>query len=126
LGRARQRRILVVDDDADFREILTRLLEHEGYAVVTSASGLGAIRHLTGAQLPSLILLDLHMPRLDGWKLLRIMRALGLAREIPVIVVSAYLEDRKLPRSRIAAALAKPVDPNDLMRTINRVFDRAA
>jgi CheY-like chemotaxis protein len=113
--------VLVVDDDPDFREILTKLLEHEGYEVRTSASGVGAIRHLASKNPPCVVVLDLRMPRMDGWALLRVMNALGLSGSIPVVVVSAYLDERPVPKDSVAAALTKPIDPSRVLRVVSDV-----
>jgi CheY-like chemotaxis protein len=119
-------RILIVDDDPDFREILSRLLDHEGYQVVVSASGLGAIRHLASKTPPRAIVLDLRMPRLDGWAFLRVIRALGLSRSIPVIIVSAYVDEKPMPKKGVAAALSKPVDLNRVIAVVRTAVKNAA
>ena len=118
-------RILVVDDDPDFREILTQLLQHEGYRVVSSSTGLGAIRHLASKHPPCVVVLDLRMPRMDGWALLRVMGALGLTPGLPVVVVSAYADERPLPKKSIAAMLTKPIDPESIVDVIDRICKAA-
>ena len=60
--------ILVVDDNHDIRDLVRDILEFEGYAVVTACNGKEALERLGGADLPSLILLDLMMPTMNGWE----------------------------------------------------------
>src|SRR6266702_1300294 len=92
--------ILIVDDDAGIRTTMTRILEDEGYEVYSAADGLEALAALDGL-LPALILLDLTMPRMDGWTFVAELERLELRSKIPVIVLTAdgrarEAQDRKL------------------------------
>ena len=92
--------ILVVDDDADAREVLVRVVHFLGLEAATAADGDEALA-LIRVNLPRLVMLDLMMPKRDGFSVLAIMRAQPLTRQIPVIVVTAcssdQLETLKLP-----------------------------
>jgi two-component system OmpR family response regulator len=79
--------VLVVEDDTETREALAAVLDRAGYAVVTACDGLDALTHLTCARRPDVIILDLHMPELDGWALVRELRAVRAG--IPIIVTTA-------------------------------------
>src|SRR5688500_11878569 len=81
--------ILVAEDARDIRDILARLLQHNGYHVNTAANGQEALASLQN-ELPDIILLDLSMPDLDGWKTLDAIRALPIGRDIPIIAVTAH------------------------------------
>jgi DNA-binding response OmpR family regulator len=81
-------RILVVDDNQLNRDLLQRQLEREGYQVVTAAEGLGALA-LIDSQSFDLLLLDIMMPGLTGIELLKIVRAVHPAHELPVIMATA-------------------------------------
>ncbi len=83
----RDRPVLVVEDDADTRELLRRLLEREGFAVVEAETGRVALDRVR-EQPPGLILLDLMMPEMDGFEFLAELRQTG-GRGIPVVVVTA-------------------------------------
>ena len=88
---ARHRRdqpVLVVEDDADTRELLRRLLEREGFAVVEAETGRVALDRVR-EQPPGLILLDLMMPEMDGFEFLAELRRQTGGRGIPVVVVTA-------------------------------------
>jgi GAF domain-containing protein/CheY-like chemotaxis protein len=84
----RDRPVLVVEDDADTRELLRRLLEREGFAVTEAETGRVALERVR-EQPPGLILLDLMMPEMDGFEFLDELRGLPGGRGIPVVVVTA-------------------------------------
>src|SRR5256885_6745720 len=85
---ARQARLLIVEDDADIREDLADLLGDRGYQTVTAANGVEALELLRSGDLPSLILLDLMMPVMDGWQLrMELLKDSTLAR-VPIILLS--------------------------------------
>jgi CheY-like chemotaxis protein len=85
-----RRRILIVDDDVDIRETLQELLEDRGFEVATAASGAEALWLLRAGRIrPSLILLDLMMPVLDGYGFLAEQRRDPTLAAVPVAVLSA-------------------------------------
>jgi CheY-like chemotaxis protein len=102
-------RVLVVDDEALVRQLITTVLKAQGYAVETAASGLEALERIASDP-PAVVLLDLMMPVMDGWAVLDRVRA--MAAPPPVVVVSAYVDEPGVKdRAREAgafAALSKP------------------
>jgi len=84
----RDRPVLVVDDDAEVRQLLRRMLESEGFAVVEAENGRVALERLRGEP-PSLILLDLMMPEMDGFEFVAELRRDEGWRAIPVVVITA-------------------------------------
>lgn len=120
LSGASQRRVLIVDDDAFARETLGRLLEGDGYNVATAANGGEALRHLQREPRPGLIVLDLMMPRVDGFAFAKEQQRHPELAGIPVIVVSASDCQRTLAVSAMVARFEKPVDVAELLRTINQ------
>jgi len=84
----RDRPVLVVDDDAEVRQLLRRMLEAEGFAVVEAENGRVALERLRGES-PSLILLDLMMPEMDGFEFVAELRRHEGWRAIPVVVITA-------------------------------------
>jgi excisionase family DNA binding protein len=108
-------RILVVDDDAGLREFIRANLEHEGYVVreARSASeGLAALEE----EPPDLILLDVMMPRMDGWEMLRRVHERHGVDAIQVIMYSGKLEEEGTAEERGAQAfIGKPFDPQKLL-----------
>jgi CheY-like chemotaxis protein len=112
------RRVLVVDDEADMRDTLADLLEELGYEVSTAANGREALRRLESEPAPSVILLDLMMPVMDGWTFRNEQaRRPGMA-EIPVWVFSASADAREAVRMNAAGYFAKPVDVSRLLNTL--------
>jgi CheY-like chemotaxis protein len=113
-----QKRILVIDDDPDSREALCDLLELLGYEVGSAENGLEGLRYLSSKQLsPSLILLDLYMPVMDGWEFMRQLHGNPGTADLPVIVLSAA--DRP-SAGEAEVVLQKPVNVLELMDTVAR------
>ena len=110
--------VLVVDDDPDILEALAEILEAEGFDVRRARNGKEALDRLEPER-PSLILLDLMMPVMDGWEFSQKMRERPAARGIPVIVLSA---DRNVgTKAREIGAvgyLAKPFELDDLLQMV--------
>ena len=109
--------IFIVEDDVDTREMLGRFLELEGYNVETAANGRQALDRLASGVQPSVILLDLMMPVMDGWQFRREQVRLQSVADIPVIVVSAVARDR-LAEIDAHAVIPKPVDLEELLKQI--------
>jgi len=85
---AKDRPVLVVDDDPDVRTLLRRMLEREGYRVTEAEHGRAALARLAH-DLPGVILLDLMMPEMDGFEFLGELRRHETAHAVPVVVVTA-------------------------------------
>lgn len=88
----KQTKILVVEDSAFFRRAISHALASEGFEILAAATGEQALK--SAQELPDLILLDMHLPRLDGMMVLRILRGAAATREIPVIILSANAMER--------------------------------
>ncbi|PIU42091.1 MAG: hypothetical protein COS99_02095 [Candidatus Omnitrophica bacterium CG07_land_8_20_14_0_80_42_15] len=89
-------KILLVDDEADFRQLMSFWLKSKGYSVETAADGNAAIKMLQ-EKIPDIVFLDLNMPVVDGLGVLKKIRELD--KNLPVIVISAYIND---PRAKEA------------------------
>lgn len=106
--------ILIVEDDADLRDMMAQLLALEGYDAAIAANGLEALDYLRRGGLPRLILLDLMMPIMDGWEFRREQQRDPALAAVPVVVLSA------LDRGRAADVVAddflkKPLDFDRLL-----------
>lgn len=101
--------ILVVDDDADHRELLADSLSAMGYSVEQAENGRLALDRLE-EQLPALLLLDLKMPVMSGWAVLEALRQMPRASGIPVLVISAYGFEWEAELIGAAGYVGKPVD----------------
>ncbi len=102
--------ILIVEDDDEIRELLSEMLTDKGYAVLTASDGEGALEVLRGSPAPCLIVLDLMMPKMDGWTLRTNLLADPALAAIPVVVLSGAADLRGGATGLQAAkVLTKPV-----------------
>ena len=109
--------ILVIDDDGDAREILRRSLDEAGYNVVCAVSGEQGLA-LASELLPDAITLDVMMPQMDGWSVLRQLKEMPAVSDIPVILLS-IVDDRPTGHSLGAADyLTKPIDRKRLLSVL--------
>ena len=115
-------RVLVVDDDAGLRDFIRANLEADGYIVREAASadeGLAAL----DAEPPDLILLDVQMPKMDGWEMLRRVQERHGVDTIPVIMYSGKLDQAGEAESRGAQAfIGKPLDPSRLLAATKQLL----
>ena len=110
--------ILVVEDHADLREMLTVLLESEGYGVRTAVNGIEALARLEEAR-PSLILLDLMMPVMSGDEFRERQLADPRYRDVPVICMTAAHDGReRAKRMRVDECFQKPLDFDQLISVV--------
>jgi two-component system, sensor histidine kinase len=115
----RPRRILVVEDNADAREMLRTVLELEGHTVLDAADGARAIR-LAVESTPDVVLLDIGLPALDGFEVARRIRH-RLGDRIRLVALSGYGDVESREQGRAAgfdAHLVKPVSPDELARVL--------
>ena len=117
----RQRRVLVVDDDEQLRYVLRETMTEDGYEVEAASNGREALAIIQRWQ-PDLIVLDLMMPVMDGETFRQEQQRLGLAEQVPVVVLSAAREMRGIAeRVGAAASVPKPFDLDDLLATVGRL-----
>ncbi len=88
----RQIKVLVVDDEADFRQLMTFWLESKGYLILSAADGETGIK-LAKENKPDIIFMDLRMPNMDGVETVNRIRQFN--KDIPIIIISAYTDDPK-------------------------------
>jgi CheY-like chemotaxis protein len=113
--------VLVVDDDEDIRDVLSVLLETEGFHVDTAKDGVEALAQLKAGPPPDVVLLDMMMPRMDGESLVREMKRDPAVAEVPVVIMSGHSAVREKAKSLAAAAcLVKPVEVDELLRVVRR------
>jgi CheY-like chemotaxis protein len=105
----------VVEDDVEVQRSVRQVLEEEGYTTSSAVNGKEALRRLAKGERPSLILLDLIMPVMDGWDLLAILHEDEELSTIPVVVLSA-VADRAQDLG--APVLRKPVNLAELVSTV--------
>ncbi len=119
--------VLVVEDDPDLNETVGAYLELEGFGYRRALDGETALREVR-RQLPSLVLLDLMLPDLDGLEVCRRIRADAATQGVPVVILSALNESRLREMARslgVLEYLTKPFDPDMLMAAVRRNAARA-
>ncbi|HMI85566.1 MAG TPA: response regulator [Polyangiaceae bacterium] len=115
--------ILIVEDDDDIREALTQILELEGYVVREAANGREALEISAREPVPSLILLDLMMPVMDGWQFRSEQLKDPTLSKIPVVVISADASvHEKVASFGAASVLPKPISLDRLLRAVESLY----
>jgi CheY-like chemotaxis protein len=113
-------RLLIVDDNVDSAESLAELLSLAGHDIRTAHDGMSALREAE-SQLPDVILLDIGLPRMDGYEVARRMRQNQALETVTLIAMTGYGQDDDRRRSQEAGFnyhLVKPVDPNEIRRLL--------
>jgi two-component system, chemotaxis family, chemotaxis protein CheY len=112
-------RVLVIEDDLDLASAVCELLNASGHEASNAVDGMAALQKLRDGHLPDVILLDLMMPRMDGWKFREQQMSDAQLKDIPVVVLSA---GGQIAESiDVTCILRKPVDPAALLNAIKRV-----
>jgi twitching motility two-component system response regulator PilG len=121
-GVAKGNKILVAEDSSDTRKLIVRILSRKGYAVLEAKDGLEALSQLNNEK-PDLVMLDIVMPRMDGYKVLSIMKDSAIFKDIPVIILTGkdkVFDKIKGKMSGASSYLTKPFNPAKLIDTINK------
>jgi DNA-binding response OmpR family regulator len=116
--------ILVVDDEPDIVTIVEMILRSQGYDVLKAANGLEALA-LAERYSPDLILLDIMMPDMDGWEVLRLLHVDPSTAEIPVAIISAKTGSRAKITSMQEGAvdyITKPFDSRELLTKVEAIL----
>jgi len=114
-------RVLVVEDDPDLVALVKRWLERDGHLVEHVADGAAALAALRRDPLPRLVLLDVMLPKVDGFEVLRQLRAAPRTKDLPVVMVTSFTRDRDAARGRELGAtdyVVKPLMELDFLKRI--------
>jgi two-component system response regulator ResD len=117
-------RILVVEDDEDLVNLSTHWLERAGYAVEHAPDGRAALELLNNDPLPALVLLDVMLPVIDGFEILRRIRADERTKNLPVVMVTSFSRDKDAARGRELGAndyIVKPLMELDFLKRIEHI-----
>jgi CheY-like chemotaxis protein len=117
------KRILICDDDPVILRLLQVNLELEGYEVLQAHHGEEALE-IAGAEHPDLVILDIMMPRLDGYQTAERLKSDDGTKEIPIVFVSAKAQQSDIEKGKsygVADYLTKPFDPTDLLEIVERL-----
>ncbi len=116
--------VLVVDDEPFIRDMLTDVLQNEGYTTLTASSGLEALEEF-GKRHPNLVITDLVMAAMDGFELCRRIKE---ASDVPIIMITDFPQRmvKTLQRSVIVDAfMTKPVEPEELISKVDALLERS-
>ena len=127
-GLLAAKRIMVIDDDPNIRSLLKYRLEREGYGVLLAEDGVDALKRVK-LELPDLIILDLSLPRLNGFGFLELLGGETEVKSIPVIILSVYGNEKNRRRgAELGAAefVVKPFSPRELIAKVGRILETAS
>ncbi len=113
--------ILIVEDNTAVRGVLAKFFRLDGFEIVEAESGREALTYLRAGGAACAILLDLRMPRMDGWAFRREQRNDPGLAQIPVIVFSGADEEDRLPELDAAAVFRKPVSPTEVIAAVREL-----
>jgi chemosensory pili system protein ChpA (sensor histidine kinase/response regulator) len=117
--------VMVVDDSITMRKVTSRVLENHSLEVTTAQDGIDAIEKLQ-ERVPDLMLLDIEMPRMDGYQLLEHLRSDARLRHIPVIMITSRAGQKHRKKARSAGAnayLTKPYQEVELLEQVGELLD---
>ena len=123
--------ILIVDDDPDILEGITTILESQPFRLATARDGKKCMEMIE-QETPDLLILDLLMPRMDGWGVIREMRCEPRFSGVPIMILTTVVEDASRRRYELETGMAmevqdyvqKPARPNDLLQRVEKILKR--
>jgi two-component system cell cycle response regulator DivK len=126
--RSEKRRVLLVDDYPDAREMYSEYLAYSGFEVIEAANGMEALQRAVDTA-PDIILMDLSLPIMDGWEATRRLKADQRTAGIPVVALTGHAlagisEGAK--KAGCDSFVTKPCLPEDLVKEIRRILDSSA
>jgi len=121
--------ILIVDDDPDILEGITTILETQPYRLASARDGKQCME-IVNEEVPDLLILDLLMPRMDGWGVIREMRSEPRFNMVPIMILTTVIEDASRRRYELETNMAmdvqdyvqKPVRPEELLRRVDNLL----
>lgn len=122
-GNAR-RLVMIVDDSVTVRKVTSRLLERQGYDIVTAKDGVDAIEQLENVR-PDLMLLDIEMPRMDGFEVTNLVRHHDIHRDLPIIMITSRTGEKHRERAfslGVTHYMGKPFQEAELLANIQQLI----
>ncbi|RYE27744.1 MAG: response regulator, partial [Sphingobacteriales bacterium] len=116
--------IMIVDDSVTVRKVTSRLLERQGYDVVTAKDGVDAIEQLETIK-PDLMLLDIEMPRMDGFEVANLVRHHEIHRDLPIIMITSRTGEKHRERAfslGVNQYMGKPFQEETLLENIDSLL----
>jgi len=121
----KQKKILAVDDERHIVRLVQVNLERAGYQVVTAFDGKEALKKVESER-PDLIVLDVMMPHMDGFEVLKRLKSDDKTKDVPVVMLTAKAQDADVFRgwaSGVDCYLTKPFNPIELLTFVKRIFE---
>lgn len=123
--------ILVVDDDPDILDGILMILESQPYRLGFARDGKQCMESVA-REIPDLLILDLLMPRMDGWGVIREMRSVPRFSQVPIMVLTTVVEDASRRRYELETGMAmevqdyvqKPTKPADLLKRVEKLLSK--
>lgn len=118
------KKILIIDDEEEILRIMARMLESRGYEAISAVDGLDGLEKVRHSN-PDLIILDVMLPKMDGYKVCKMLKLSDEYKKIPVILLTARIEesDKKLAEElQYDAYITKPFDFNQLLTKIKELL----
>jgi len=122
-GNAR-RLVMIVDDSVTVRKVTSRLLERQGYDIVTAKDGVDAIEQLENVR-PDLMLLDIEMPRMDGFEVTNLVRHHDIHRNLPIIMITSRTGEKHRERAfslGVTHYMGKPFQEAELLANVQELI----
>jgi CheY-like chemotaxis protein len=122
-----QKKVLVIEDHPDSRQMLELVLKEEGYTVITAEDGLAGL-NLAKVEKPDAIITNINMPNLDGKEMIKRVRQVPGLRKIPIVVLSAVRSDdpEALINIGATAVTSKPIELKIFLETLNKALQGIA
>ncbi len=124
---AARKTVLLVEDNEDNLVVYRTILEHVGYNVIEARDGEEGVSQAL-RELPDLILMDISIPKMDGWEATQRLKANASTRQIPIIALTAHALEEDRQRAQQAGCdgyLAKPVEPRRVVQEVERFLGPA-
>ncbi|MDD5208397.1 MAG: response regulator [Elusimicrobiales bacterium] len=117
-------KILIADDDADMRMLLSNMLESEGYTVLQAENGLEAVE-MARKELPALVMLDIHMPLMDGLKACKEIKSDKVTRIVPVVMLTVEGSINEIQQAISYGAktyITKPSSKAEILKVVKSIL----
>lgn len=117
----KKKKILLIEDEPEFRQAIRMRLEANGYEMIEAADGVAGLEAARN-QSPDLIILDVMMPKLDGFTVARLLKSDAVNKRIPLVMLTVMSQAKDLKRGEAAGAdayLTKPFQPQELLDIIS-------